>query len=103
MAEGCGEQERQQCVQAQPALPGRARALRANRKTNGAARLRHCPSLRWQGGMIFIKQKLDGQRRAPPQNSTTGPRRRGKGDRQGGIGEQSQAPLVPLVGRADFH
>ena len=100
MAEGCGAQERQQLVQAQPAksvssggraLPGGrgmwgasasappagsacARALRANRETSCAARWQYCPSLRWQGETVFIKQKLEGQRRSPPQNLTTGPR-----------------------------
>ena len=40
---GMRVQVRQQCVQAQPALPGGARALRANRETSGAARLQRCP------------------------------------------------------------
>ena len=53
---GMRVQVRQQCVQAQPALPACARALRANHETRGAARWQYCPSLRWQGGKIFIKQ-----------------------------------------------
>ena len=78
------------------AQPGGARALRANHKTSGAVRLQPCPSLRWQGGRIR-KGKSWIDRDVPPLRTLLRDRVGGVRGMQGGLGEQSQAPLVPLA------
>ena len=78
------------------AQPGGARALRANHKTSGAVRLQPCPSLRWQGGRIR-KGKSWIDRDVPPLRTLLRDRVGGVRGMQGGLGEHSQAPLVPLA------